>query len=120
MATSPSATRAQNDPNRNCGRILTVPAKSAACGRPSRSWKAPSTRSLERLRYVAHADVLVDGIEVRLKNRRNADGTETVIESPQSFADYQIINQWETKPLPKGVNLHLRHENPVRRIPASS
>src|SRR5947208_12662122 len=37
------------------GRILKVPPRSAASGRPSRSWKAPSTYSLERLRYVAHA-----------------------------------------------------------------
>ena len=55
-----------------------------------------------------------------MKNRKNADGTETVIEAPQSFADYHIINYWETKLLPKGVKLHLHHENPVRRIPASS
>src|SRR5205814_5452318 len=36
-------------------RILKVPPSSAASGRPSRSWKAPPARSLERLRYVAHA-----------------------------------------------------------------
>src|SRR5947207_11771201 len=35
-------------------RILTVPPRSAASGRPLQSWKAPLTRSLERLRYVAH------------------------------------------------------------------
>jgi len=68
----------------------------------------------------AHAHVLFDGIEVRLKNRKNAEGTETVLEAPQSFADYDIVNQWETKPLAKGVKLHLRHENPVRTITASS
>jgi CRISPR-associated protein Csd2 len=67
----------------------------------------------------AHAHVLFGGIEIRLRNRKNADGTETVIEAPQSFADYDIINQWETKPLTKGVKLHLHHENPVRTIPAT-
>lgn len=68
----------------------------------------------------AHAHVLFDGIEVRLKKRKNADGTETVLEAPQSFADYDVINQWETKPLPKGVKLHLRHENPIRIIAPTS
>src|SRR5947208_4324581 len=37
------------------GRILKSPPRSAASGRLSRSWKAPPTRSLSRLRYVAHA-----------------------------------------------------------------
>src|SRR5438874_1751268 len=37
------------------GRILLLPPRSAASRRPTRSWKAPRTRSLERLRYVAHA-----------------------------------------------------------------
>src|SRR5438876_10109272 len=36
-------------------RILILPPSSDASGRPLRSWKAPRTRSLERLRYVAHA-----------------------------------------------------------------
>ena len=35
--------------------FLKPPPSSAATGRPVRSWKAPATRSLERLRYVAHA-----------------------------------------------------------------
>jgi len=36
------------------GRILKLPPRSAASGRRFRSWKAPPTRSLERLlRYVA-------------------------------------------------------------------
>lgn len=67
----------------------------------------------------AHAHVLFDGIEVSLKKRKNADGTETVIESPESFADYAIVNQWESKVLPKGVKLHLRHENPIRTLPSA-
>src|SRR5438094_6875572 len=37
------------------GHILKLPPRFAASGRPLRSWKAPLTRSLERLRYVAHA-----------------------------------------------------------------
>src|SRR5438874_7103935 len=37
------------------GRILRVPPRSAASGRPLRSWEAPSTRSLERLRYGVRA-----------------------------------------------------------------
>src|SRR5947207_3026550 len=35
------------------GRILKPPPRSAASERPLRSWKAPPTRSLERLRCVA-------------------------------------------------------------------
>lgn len=64
----------------------------------------------------AHAHVLFEGIEVRLK--KNADGTDK--EAPQSFADYEIINHWEKKcpgskqlDLPKGLKLHLRHINPM-------
>src|SRR5438874_3642620 len=34
---------------------MILPPRSDASGRPLRSWKAPRTRSLERLRYVAHA-----------------------------------------------------------------
>ena len=37
------------------GCIVRVPTCSAASGRPLRTWNAPPTRSLERLRYVAHA-----------------------------------------------------------------
>src|SRR6266571_4873330 len=48
-----------NGPDRSAalrpGRILEAPPRSAASGRPLRSWKAPPTRSLERLRSVAHA-----------------------------------------------------------------
>ena len=79
----------------------------------------------------AHAHVLFEGIEVRLK--KNADGTDK--EAPQSFVDYEIINQWDPNDLakgkkdsdgneyfqnltlPRGVKLNLRHENPVRVIP---
>jgi CRISPR-associated protein Csd2 len=86
----------------------------------------------------AHAHVLFDGIEVRLKKRKNADGTETVLEAPQSILDYEIINHWDaadpgnkgkdgdgkeqdkSRELPKGVKLHLRHENPSRSVTATS
>ncbi len=78
----------------------------------------------------AHAHVLFEGIEVRLK--KNTDGSDK--EAPQSFADYEIINRWDSndpgnkekdkeekeqnksRPLPKGVKLHVRHEAPVRII----
>ena len=78
----------------------------------------------------AHAHILFEGIDTRL--RKNADGTDK--EAPQSFADYQVINHWDsTDPgnrekdkdgkeqdksltLPKGVKLHMRHETPVRTI----
>src|SRR5947207_8197167 len=36
------------------GRLI-LPPRSDASGRPLRSWKTPRTRSMERLRYVAHA-----------------------------------------------------------------
>lgn len=60
----------------------------------------------------AHAHILFEGIEVRLK--RNPDGSEK--EGPQSFADYEVINHWDKDcpgsnklEMPKGVRLHLRH-----------
>ena len=62
----------------------------------------------------AHAHILFEGIEVRLK--KNADGSEK--EGPQSFADYEIINHWDKDcpgskklDLPKGVKSHSRHLN---------
>jgi len=81
-----------------------------------------------------HAHVLFEGIEVSLN--KNADGTEK--EAPQSFADYKIVNRWDStdtgnkekdkegkeqdrsKSLPKGVQLHLRHQTPMRTIPPTS
>ncbi len=69
-----------------------------------------------------HAHVLFEGVEVRLK--KNADGTEK--ESPQSFADYEIMNHWDKDclgskklELRKGVKLHLRHENSIRTLPSA-
>ena len=70
----------------------------------------------------AHAHVLFEGIEVRLK--KNADGSEN--EAAQSFNDYEIINHWDNSgpasvkvEMPKGVKLHLRHEMPVKTFPTS-
>lgn len=54
----------------------------------------------------AHAHKLLEGIKVDLSNNAKAAGKTF----PESFADYSIINTWETIPLPKGVKLHLRHE----------
>ena len=63
----------------------------------------------------AHAHILFEGIEVRLK--KNLDGSDK--EAPQSFADYEVVNHWEKDgpgskklDLPKGVKLHLRHLHP--------
>lgn len=81
----------------------------------------------------AHAHLLFEGIEVRLK-KKNPDGSDKEETAPQSFADYEIINRWDSNDpgnkekdkagkvqdksltLPKGVKLHMRHENPVRTI----
>ena len=50
----------------------------------------------------AHAHKLFEGIQVKLKTGR---------EFPESFADYDVVSEWDTKPLPKGVKLHKRHED---------
>ena len=44
---------------------------------------------------------LFEGIAVKLK-----DG----VEFPQSFADYEVICQWDNADLPAGVRLHKQHE----------
>ena len=49
----------------------------------------------------AHAHKLFEGIAVKLK-----DG----VEFPQSFADYEVICQWDNADLPAGVRLHKQHE----------
>jgi CRISPR-associated protein Csd2 len=49
----------------------------------------------------AHAHKLFEGIKVKLKEGR---------EFPQSFEDYEVICEWDTTPLPRGVQLHKRHE----------
>jgi CRISPR-associated protein Csd2 len=50
----------------------------------------------------AHAHDLFEGIKISLRAGK---------EFPESFADYEIKNQWETETLPAGVKLHLRHKN---------
>lgn len=56
----------------------------------------------------AHAHALFEGIKVSLKQGR---------EFPQSFADYDVINDWSKNPLPAGVRLNLRHQT-MTKIPA--
>lgn len=53
----------------------------------------------------AHAHALFEGIKVSLKQGR---------EFPQSFADYDVINDWSKNPLPAGVRLNLRHQVTVK------
>ena len=48
-----------------------------------------------------HAHKLFEGIKVNLK-----DGKEF----PESFADYEVICDWDSNELPRGVELHKRHE----------
>lgn len=48
-----------------------------------------------------HAHKLFEGIDVKLKPGK---------EFPESFSDYELICRWNKENLPKGVNLHLRHE----------
>ena len=50
----------------------------------------------------AHAHKLFEGIKIGLK-----DGKEF----PESFVDYDVVNEWTEKTLPKGVKLHLHHED---------
>ena len=56
-----------------------------------------------------HAHKLFEGIDVKLKPGK---------EFPESFADYKegIVCTWKEETLPKGVNLHLRHEQPMKTI----
>lgn len=49
----------------------------------------------------AHAHKLFEGIKVQLRDN---------VEFPQSFADYDIICEWDSAGLPPGVCLNKRHE----------
>jgi CRISPR-associated protein Csd2 len=49
----------------------------------------------------AHAHKLFEGIQIKLKDGRDF---------PESFADYVVENTWTDETLPKGVELHRRHE----------
>ena len=51
----------------------------------------------------AHAHKLFEGINVRLKDAEK--------EFPESFADYEVVCNWDTQELPRGVRLHKRHES---------
>ncbi|MEW6744070.1 MAG: type I-C CRISPR-associated protein Cas7/Csd2 [Planctomycetota bacterium] len=57
----------------------------------------------------AHAHKLFEGIKIDLK--------DTSSKMPNGFGDYVVRCVWEEKPLPAGVRLHLRHEDPLRTIP---
>ena len=54
-----------------------------------------------------HAHKLIEGIQVGL-----LDGKQF----PESFADYRVECTWTDDTLPKGVRLHLRHEQPAQTI----
>lgn len=49
----------------------------------------------------APAHKLFEGINVRLRAGK---------EFPESFADYEVVCDWDSKGLPNGVKLHKRHE----------
>lgn len=49
----------------------------------------------------AHAHTVFEGIKVNLRGGK---------EFPESFADYEVICEWDSKELPRGVKLHKRHE----------
>ena len=49
----------------------------------------------------AHSHKLFAGIKVKLQ-----DGKEF----PESFADYEVVCDWDSNALPNGVKLHKRHE----------
>jgi len=53
----------------------------------------------------AHAHKLFEGIKIDLTQEAKVKGF------PESFADYQIICEWDGKPLPAGVILHKRHDS---------
>jgi len=52
----------------------------------------------------AHAHKLFEGIKVELTDKGTAKGF------PESFADYKVICDWTNENLPKGVQLHKRHD----------
>jgi CRISPR-associated protein Csd2 len=52
----------------------------------------------------AHAHKLFEGIKVDLTDDAKAKGF------PESFADYNVVCEWDSNPLPNGVHLNKRHE----------
>lgn len=59
-----------------------------------------------------HAHMLFGGIQVSLKDPKK--------EFPESFDDYDVNCTWIRQPLPRGVHLHLRHEQPVKTVKSQS
>jgi CRISPR-associated protein Csd2 len=51
-----------------------------------------------------HSHKLFEGIKVKLADKK---------EFPEAFSDYEVTCDWTEATLPKGVCLHLRHEQPV-------
>jgi CRISPR-associated protein Csd2 len=62
-----------------------------------------------------HAHKLFDGIKVSLK-----DDLKDERDFPESFSDYRVACEWSSENLPRGVNLHLRHLQPVETITFNS
>ncbi|OOP55710.1 MAG: type I-C CRISPR-associated protein Cas7/Csd2 [Candidatus Brocadia carolinensis] len=56
-----------------------------------------------------HAHKLFDGIKIDLSEDAKKKGKTY----PESFGDYSIKCEWSESLLPKGVNLHLRHEGRI-------
>lgn len=52
----------------------------------------------------AHAHKLFEGIKVELTDEAKAKGF------PESFSDYHVTCEWKESTLPKGVQLHKRHD----------
>lgn len=52
----------------------------------------------------AHAHKLFEGIKVDLADKAKAKGF------PESFRDYDVTCEWDSKPLPNGVRLYKRHD----------
>lgn len=50
----------------------------------------------------AHAHKLFEGVKVHLKEGK---------EFPESFDDYEVVCEWTKENLPRGVELHKRHES---------
>lgn len=59
-----------------------------------------------------HAHKLFEGIKATLKV--SDDGKEKGF--PEKFSDYDVTCKWTGETLPLGVNLHLRHEQPMKSV----
>jgi len=54
-----------------------------------------------------HAHKLFEGIKVELVDAEKL---------PEGFSDYKVSCQWTEENIPKGVNLHFRHEQPTKTL----